>query len=90
MPSNNHISEEDLRVQEVVAFGQDLTKSTTPESTHQIHLTKEPTYWEKLGEAQVEHLLAFIIDPQTERAMEHAEIEARVENRVIRRRHGFR
>lgn len=54
-----------------------------------IYLNEEATPWERLGPAQVESLLAFVVSPDVERAMEHAEIEGRVEDRVIRRKHGI-
>jgi len=80
------ISEEDVR---------QLNESTTGETNSstfscRIHLKPdEKTAWEELGRAQVESLLAFTIDAETERKMEHAEIEARVEDRIIRRKNGF-
>ena len=55
----------------------------------QIHVGTEPTEWDTLGPAQVESVLAFCVDAETEREMENAEIEERVENRMIRRKNGI-
>ena len=60
-----------------------------PALVGKIHIGTEATPWEKLGPAQVESLLAFVVDASTEREMEHAQIEAEVEDRVIRRKHGI-
>ncbi len=55
----------------------------------QITITEEATPWDLLGPAQVESVLAFCVDAETEREMGHAEIEERVENRMIRRKNGI-
>jgi len=45
--------------------------------------------WNRIGEAQETTILSFIVDAKTEKGLADAEIEARVENRLIRRANGF-
>lgn len=55
----------------------------------QIHVGDVDIDWEKLGSAQIESLFAFCIDEETERTLEPAVIEERVETRIIRRKQGL-
>ncbi len=89
---NAHIDIESQ--QQADTLRKDQTKKNSPQPGNpallgKIHISNEATPWEKLGPAQVESLLAFVVDASTERDMEHAQIEAEVEDRVIRRKHGI-
>jgi len=81
------ITEEDLK-----GFQEDLSPPNVShsDSAHHIYLEPgKPTVWETRGDAQVEFILAFVIDQETQRNLEHAEIEGRVENRILRRKNGI-
>lgn len=85
--SRTHLTEEDF-VETREDHRQDAINGTGTASIN-IHLEKgKATPWEVLGPAQAESLLRFAVEPETERALENAEIEERVESRVLDRKRG--
>jgi len=86
--SRTHLTEEDF-IETREDHRQDAINGTGTASIN-IHLEKgKATPWEVLGPAQAESLLRFAIEPEIEHALEDAEVEERVESRIIRRKRGI-